>query len=279
MKRTMTFVLVLTLVCGLTVAVADAGGPGCAGKSKDGKIAKTCDSSKRSCELGAFPAMVMKVGDKTYECPAEAGQAAAGHGEQITYWVCDQSFTDKNEAIVALAAASEKYVEKFTRIGYLKDGKVEFCADSAGGKNCPGKGMGQKVAHGGKTCGQTSGEKVAHDGETCRHDRDEKAVKGRHNSSQQHKFYVLGREFKTWDEAVQARDEAVTAMKKTKMTYLVDGKEVDGCEKVCPKAKADGKVQFVVGETKTNCENYARCTLARCQYEVARSVGERLAKL
>jgi hypothetical protein len=63
------------------------------------------------------------------------------------------------------------------------------------------------------------------------------------------------------------------------MTYVVDGKEVDDCAKVCPKAKAAGKVQFVVGETRTSCEDTARYTLAKAQYEAAKGVGEKLAKL
>ena len=80
-----------------------------------------------------------------------------------------------------------------------------------------------------------------------------------------------GREFDKWEDAVKARDEAMSAVAKVKMTYLVDGKAVDCCSKVCPKAKEAGKVKFVVGEDNMDCEYKARVALAKAKYDAVRN--------
>lgn len=93
------------------------------------------------------------------------------------------------------------------------------------------------------------------------------------------KFLVAGREFDKWEDAVKARDEAMSAVAKVKMTYLVDGKAVDCCSKVCPKAKEAGKVKFVVGEDNMDCEYKARVALAKAKYDaVKNSNNKSLAK-
>ena len=84
-------------------------------------------------------------------------------------------------------------------------------------------------------------------------------------------YRVAGRDFKTWDDAMAARDAARSAIKTVAMTYVVDGKKVDCATKVCPTAKAAGKVKFVVGETTTSCELHARVELAKAQIDAARS--------
>ncbi|MCB9856708.1 MAG: hypothetical protein H6818_13590 [Phycisphaerales bacterium] len=92
-------------------------------------------------------------------------------------------------------------------------------------------------------------------------------------------YRVAGRDFKTWEEAVSARDAARAAIKKVAMSYVVDGKKVDCASKVCPTAKAAGKVKFVVGETTTSCELHARVELAKAQIDAAREAlsGEKVA--
>lgn len=93
------------------------------------------------------------------------------------------------------------------------------------------------------------------------------------------KFMVAGRTFEKYEDAEKAHDEAVAAIKKVSIQYMVDGKKVECASQVCPKAKADGKVQYVVCETKTNCEVEARINLAKAQYDVLKQSDKKVAKL
>ena len=90
------------------------------------------------------------------------------------------------------------------------------------------------------------------------------------------KFLVAGQQFDRWEAAVKARDEAVAAVKRVRMTFVVDGKKVDCCSKVCPKAKKAGKVKFVVSENEMDDETEARVALARAQYEAAKNACNKL---
>lgn len=94
------------------------------------------------------------------------------------------------------------------------------------------------------------------------------------------KFIVLARNFDSYDDAVKARAAAMDAMKVVKMTYVVEGKEVDCSSKVCPMAKKAGKVEYVIGETKTNCEVSARISMAKAQFDAAKKAADqKLAKI
>lgn len=88
------------------------------------------------------------------------------------------------------------------------------------------------------------------------------------------KFMVLGRSFDCYDSAVKARDTAAGAAKVVKMKYIVDGKEVACSTEICPSAKKDGKVQYVIGEDKTGCETVARINLAKAQYDAAKKAAD-----
>ncbi len=89
------------------------------------------------------------------------------------------------------------------------------------------------------------------------------------------KFRVAGREFDKWEDAVKARDEVRAAVKLVKMSYLVDGKKVNCSSQICPKAKAAGKVKFVVADKETSCEITARITLARARFEAAQNIDNK----
>lgn len=94
------------------------------------------------------------------------------------------------------------------------------------------------------------------------------------------KFIVLARNFDSYDDAVKARAAAMDAMKIVKMTYVVEGKEVDCSSKVCPMAKKAGKVEYVIGETKTKCEVSARISMAKAQFDAAKKAADqKLAKM
>jgi len=94
------------------------------------------------------------------------------------------------------------------------------------------------------------------------------------------KFLVLGRTFEKYEDAVKVRDAARAELKSVRMTYIVDGTKVDCSSKVCPVAKKEGKVKFVVGDTQTGCEMTARASLARAQYEAAQKIAhDQLAKI
>jgi hypothetical protein len=93
------------------------------------------------------------------------------------------------------------------------------------------------------------------------------------------KYMVIGRAFKTRDEAVKAREKAMDSVKTIAMSYEVDGKAVKCSTEVCPKAKADGKVKYMVNKEKMDCEIEARIALAKAKFEAARDFAEKLAKL
>ena len=94
------------------------------------------------------------------------------------------------------------------------------------------------------------------------------------------KYRVVGRDFDTWTAAVKARDQASAAAKKVSMKYIVDGKEVACASQVCPKAKADGKVVYVISGEKMECQYSARVALAKAQCQAAKAAcSELVAKL
>ncbi len=284
MRRGLTIALALMVICGLSVAPALAG-PGCGGaKQAEGSQRASC---AKSCETGAFPTMVMMVGDKGYQCPMAARQAAEQAGSKIVYAVDTQRFDDKNKAVEALAAASESYAEKFLTIGCLVDGKMEYCCSKTVGdkKTGDGRTCGTK-SKSGRECSDKQGyarKAGAEDkGSTCRGYGTKTGDQGKAacDRSKCNKFVVAGRSFDNWDDAVKARDAAREAAAKVKLTYLVDGRTVDSDEEICPKAKAAGKVEYMVNEEKTESEADARVLLAKTKRAAAQNaLNETTAKL
>jgi hypothetical protein len=285
MRRGMLTALALSIVCGLAVGDALAG-PGCGGDQKtEANKTASCASSS---EASAFPTMVMMVGEKTYHCPLAAQQAADRAEAKIIYAVGTEKFDNKDKALEALAAASESYTEKFLSIGCITDGKVVYCCDktTSGEKTAAGHTCGAKAktgTEGGESGGSAKTVSTEGKGPTCRSHGaatagEDKVVWDKSKCS---KFVVAGRTFNSWEDAVKARDAAREAAEQVKLAYLVDGKTVDSGEKVCPKAKAAGKVQFIVNEEKTDSEPNARVLLAKAKCAAAEGAlkNEQTAKL
>lgn len=272
--RQFSVVVALLAAAGLGVSSAYAG-PGCCSKKKaEAQTAKSgCSASKSDCSLGAFPSMVQMVGDEAVECPMAAKAMAEKNDTKVVFAVGSKKFESMPEAVAALAEAREDYVKKFTSIACVVDGKVKFCESSCA-KACGDKA---KMA---KADGEMSksGCDKAKAASTCKKDKSadsmsEKAAQCAKGA----KFMVAGRQFDTWEQAAKARDEVVTAVRKVRMTYLVDGKEVDCSSKVCPKAKEAGKVQYKVAGETLKCGEMARSELAKAQYEAAKSALEKTA--
>lgn len=288
MKRGLIVVSALAVACSLWLSSANAFGPACC-KSKDAKVAKA-DSCTRTCgSKDEFPSMAMMVGDKSYDCCMSAGEAAKKAGTKVVYVVDGEKYECKDKATEALAGASEKFVNRFMTVACVADGKVIYCEESgscsSGAKasvTCSKDAKAMAKADG-KSCTGSATATVAKS-EGCCKARGGKAMTVAElaaccKNAKDVKYMVMGRMYTNREEAVKARTSALKSVEEIHMTYLVDGKEVDCSSKVCPKAKADGKVQYIVNKEKTSCEASARIALAKAKYEAARNYAEKLAKI
>jgi hypothetical protein len=308
MRRTLCTALALACLCSLGLTNVWAGGPECTGK----KITKA-DGCTKTCSGDAtdFPKMTMVVNGKQYDCCMSAAKAAKDAKTGIVFMVGERKFDDKAEAMEALAEMSESHLKRFLTVACVADGKVMYCSDTGA---CSGKANTLTASDKGEgaTCSKSSttvakketsgccksGAKAMAKSEGCDKSGSKTALakadgccksKGATmtkeeieaccKNAKEVKFMVMGRSFAKREDAVRAHDDAMTAIKTVKMTYLVDGKEVDCASKVCPTAKKDGKVVYVVNKDKLSCEMEARIALAKAQYEAARSFAEKLAKI
>lgn len=322
MRRGLMVLFALTVAMSLGLSAAYAGPGCCAAKKKDAKVAKASCGKKASCGIGAFPAIARRVGDKTYDCPATAEKMARKAGSNVVFVVGEESFDTRNKAVAALALAAEGYVDKFTTIACVVDGKLVYCDEKAKAgceASCHSKvtkasaktGCSKTCGSKGKTvtakAGSSSGcgakekkaagcsQKSSKDGKAAKDEtqteehwrskgklvgatggrKDDSAkagTKGRCDGSKCEKFLVVGREFDSYKAAVKARDAALAAVAKIRMTTLIDGEALAADAEVCPNAKAAGKVRFVVNGTKTGCEYTARVSLAQAKYDAAKAV-------
>lgn len=339
MRRGLMVLFALTVAMSLGLSAAYAGPGCCAAKKKDAKVAKASCGKKASCGIGTFPAIARRVGDKTYDCPATAEKMARKTGSNVVFVVGEESFDTRNKAVAALALAAEGYVDKFTTIACVVDGKLVYCDEKAKagcGSSCHSKvtkasaktGCSKTCGSKGKTvtakagCSKTCGskgktatakagcsstcgakgkkagggsQKSSKDGKAAKDEtqteehwrskgklvgatggrKDDSAkagTKGRCDGSKCEKFLVVGREFDSYKAAVKARDAALAAVAKIRMTTLIDGEALAADAEVCPNAKAAGKVRFVVNGTKTGCEYTARVSLAQAKYDAAKAV-------
>lgn len=322
MRRGLMVLFALTVAMSLGLSAAYAGPGCCAAKKKDAKVAKASCGKKASCGIGTFPAIARRVGDKTYDCPATAEKMARKAGSNVVFVVGEESFDTRNKAVAALALAAEGYVDKFTTIACVVDGKLVYCDEKAKagcGSSCHSKvtkasaktGCSKTCGSKGKTatakagCSSTCGakgkkagggsQKSSKDGKAAKDEtqteehwrskgklvgatggrKDDSAkagTKGRCDGSKCEKFLVVGREFDSYKAAVKARDAALAAVAKIRMTTLIDGEALAADAQICPNAKAAGKVRFVVNGTKTGCEYTARVSLAQAKYDAAKAV-------
>lgn len=313
MKRFVLVAVAFAAVCAFTTNLAWAG-PGCCKSKQDSKDTKL--SSLTACSMGEFPHLTMMVGDKEFDCPAAADKAAEEKGAKVRFAVAGEQFDCKDKAMTALADVSERFVGRYTTIAAVVDGKTIYCAEdmsgccksktaSAEGSSCSkskaalasAKSEGSSCSKSkaalasdkgeGSSCSKSKAALAKAEGKACASackkesfacvSKDEfaKAIK-----TDGAKFIVLARNFDSYDDAVKARAAAMDAMKVVKMTYVVEGKEVDCSSKVCPMAKKAGKVEYVIGETKTHCEVSARISMAKAQFDAAKKAGDqKIAKI
>jgi len=66
-----------------------------------------------SAALANLPALTFLVADKEVCCEASAGKLAEESDGKVQYLVAKKTYDDKNEAMVALADATEKFVSDF----------------------------------------------------------------------------------------------------------------------------------------------------------------------
>lgn len=286
--RKWTIALALLVACGMGVTAAFAGpGDKCQKKAECNKQAAKCGATASSCASDEFPAMAMTVGDKTTNCPMEAKKIAADSHAKIIYAVGTDKYEDMNKAMVALADASESYLNDHMAIKCRVDGKLMSC-----GTDCGGKAAAAKASCGGKTaaasCGSSDAKaKKASGSGCCSKDGAKVADKGGCCSTKKvsdgalakcdpskckdkcSEFVVMGHTYKSWDEATKARDAAMAAANAVKVEYVVDGAKVDCASKVCPKAKAAGKVKYVVNGEETSCDMNFRVMVAKAKYDAA----------
>jgi|GEM_PF-1721341 len=123
-----------------------------AGCSKDAKLAHakdgpaSCDPAacchksggkdggdcltRRLAAAGA-PLMTYKVGDDGVRCPEKAATLAKEKNAEIRYVVGDKTFTNKDEAVKAYAAALDGYVATMTTVRYAVGDECVSCPQTA----------------------------------------------------------------------------------------------------------------------------------------------------
>jgi hypothetical protein len=111
MKKILSIAAATLMLCATSTAFADSGDKQCS-KESCSKTASTgtCAVSKAMADL---PQLAFKVGDKELCCEASAGAVAQESNSAVQYLVAKKAYTDKNEAMVALADETEKFVAEF----------------------------------------------------------------------------------------------------------------------------------------------------------------------
>ena len=274
---------------GAKAKLSSAGGKACS--KTCAKAAKLAAAKDKACSKTCNAKRAMAKG-KT--CPFAAAKLAKAGGK-----ACCKAGAKKAK----LASADGKACSKTcnAKMAMAKGKTCPFAAAKmakAGGKACckAGAKKAKLAAANGRTCSKTctKAAKLAKTGGKSGYHAGYKAgyaagyaaathdslvkVHGRSwlQQGKTVKYRVAGRDFDTWADAVRARDRAVAAVKKVNMTFIVDGKEVACSSQVCPKAKAAGKVQFVVSGQKMQCEIKARAALARAQCQAAQTACSEL---
>lgn len=77
----------------------------------DAECEGTCPFASATEQL---PTMTFKVGDESTCCSASAEALAKEHGADMMFVVAKKDYSDKNEAMVALADVTEEFVNNFT---------------------------------------------------------------------------------------------------------------------------------------------------------------------
>lgn len=316
MRRMILSVVAFAAACSIGMASAFAG-PGCCSAGKAASMAKKDGCCKEGfptmvmmvgeksyqCPMSADKAakeshgkIVYLVGEKKYDCKDAATVALADASEEyvsrfmsvacvvdgkVKYCddvaTCSKSVGKTVSAGGASCGKSATVVATKSETGSTctkgKDGEIKSAMAKSEGSTCTkGKDGEAKTVlaktEGGSSCCKSGAKTAMAKGEGSGCCKDAKSVK----------YMVAGRTFDSYDAASKAREQAMTAVKTVSMKYIVDGKEVGCSSQVCPKAKADGKVTYVVNNEKMTSESDARIAAAKAKYEAARSAAEKLAK-
>ncbi|MFQ5411264.1 MAG: hypothetical protein ACE5EC_03170 [Phycisphaerae bacterium] len=202
---------------------------------------------------------------------ADAKDCCAATLDKFAKSLCEATCTSGKKAGLVKAdgkgtcSASRTKLTKADGKACCKAGKKASLAKADGKSTCSASKAKLTKAKGKACCkaGKKASLAKADDGKACC------------KTAKNVKFRVAGREFDKWEDAVKARDEVRAAVKLVKMSYLVDGKKVDCSSQICPKAKAAGKVKFVVADQETSCEITARIALAHAQFEAAQNIDNK----
>jgi len=229
MRRVFSVVAALACICTLGISVTNAGGPGCSGEKTAAKgegCTKTCSAAG-----DGFPAMVMSVNGKNFDCCLAAAKAAKDSNTKVTYIVGDEKFDCKDKATVALADMSERYVGRYMTIACVADGKVMYCSDSAG--CCSSKGAAMASA---KSC---SGEAASAKSGSCPHAASAAKTDGDAKSDGSTKTVAAG------ESKASCCKSGATAMAKAeggccKSGQMMSSKDIEAC---CKNAK---EVKYMV---------------------------------
>ena len=104
MKKILSIAAAALMLCSTSTVFADAGDEACS------KADGSCSITKAMADL---PQLAFKVGEKELCCEASAGAVAEESNSKVQYLVAKKAYTDKNEAMVALADETEKFVTEF----------------------------------------------------------------------------------------------------------------------------------------------------------------------
>lgn len=238
------------------LASADTKSEGCTEKAK---LAKA-DGEAKTCPItGQVITVDAKGNSSCCKKPCD------GNAEKVAATDEAKSSCSKSAETTKLVSSEEKLSCCKSKLAKAEEGdKPACCKDkvakaklaSAEGTACAEKA---KLANAEGCCKSKAADaKLASEKDGCC--KDAKNVM----------YRLAGQDYKTYEEAIAARDKIVKAVETVKMAYVVDGQKVDCASKVCPKAKEAGKVKFVVGEVETQCEFHARVEFAKAQIEAAK---------
>jgi|GEM_PF-3208842 len=225
--------------------LAKAEGKSCSEKAALVKAeGKTCDKSAKLAKAeGCSKGTEAKLASaKSGCCKSKMAKLAKAEGKS-----CSEK--------AALVKAESKTCDKSAKLA-----KAEGCS----------KGAEAKLASAKSGCCKSKEVKLASTKEGCCKSKAVKLASANDGCCKDAKnvmYRVAGRNFKTYEEAAEAREKAMEAMKGVRMAYVVDGKQVDCSSKVCPTMKKAGKVKFVVNKMETKCEMEARVAMAKAQME------------
>ncbi len=252
------------VVAAALMAQTSFAGPACCKKKGDAETVaakSTCSKSQSSCNSAMTVA-------------AESSCSKSGDGfPQIRFMVAGEAYDTQPEAWAALAEASEKYVERYTSIACVVDGKVKYCGEDS----CASKGAKTAKA----SCNSAAEVKLASAASSC----DSKAKARAHNMQSamvkrsccgSKKADLVKADGKGCSESkgtevklASAKDERVCPL--TGKVVTVDDKGNSSC---CKKPCGDeAEVKTVAAESKSGCCKSKMASLAKAE---GKSCGEKV---